>query len=311
MHMRSPGRSTLFFALVVLGCAEGPDPYLGQTPPGDVPVVFASGVVSLDDRFEQFLLYAPDGRSLTYGLTNADWSQFTLRTMAMQDGRWSEAFEAPFLGSDPSALTSSLTADGRTVFFSSARPTYPPVDIWTSTVRDDGTWSEPVRVPEPVSSEGDEFEVVVSAGGTLYFSSTREGGLGDIDIYRARLVEDGYPAIENLGAPVNGPSGDDLPYIAPDESYLIFASDRPGGFGYRDLYVTFAVDGVWSEPVNLGRPINSEAWDIYPSVSPDGKYLFFTRRASWEATEDSDVYWVRADFLERLRGTLPGRGSLP
>jgi len=53
--------------------------------------------------------------------------------------------------------------------------------------------------------------------------------------------------------------------------------------------------------VNLGRPINSEAWDIYPGVSPDGKYLFFTRRTAWQTTEDSDIYWVGTTFIDRMR----------
>jgi hypothetical protein len=161
-------------------------------------------------------------------------------------------------------------------FFTSARPSYPPVDIWMSK-RGDAGWSEPTKLEPPISSDADEFEVAISRNGTLYFSSTREGGQGDIDIYRARLVDGGYPTIENLGPPINTSSGDDLPYIAPDESYLIFASDRPDGLGNRDLYISFQADGAWTEAKNLGPPINSEYWDIYPSVSPDGKYLFFTK----------------------------------
>jgi len=119
------------------------------------------------------------------------------------------------------------------------------------------------------------------------------------------MVDHAYPAAENLGPPINTAAGDDLPFIAPDESYLIFASDRPGGLGYRDLYVSFRVDDAWSEPVNLGAPINSEAWDIYPSLSPDGRYLFFTRRTAWNATDDSDIYWVDAAVITRLRERLP------
>ncbi len=169
--------------------------------------------------------------------------------------------------------------------------------------RGDAGWSEPSKLGAPVSSDGDEWEVAIAGNGTLYFSSSREGGLGDMDMYRARRVDGGYPTAENLGPPINTSSGDDLPYIAPDESYLIFASDRPGGLGYRDLYISFQIDGAWTDAHNLGRPINSEYWDIYPSVSPDGRYLFFTRRESWQATEDSDIYWVSAGFIDRLRET--------
>lgn len=293
----------------VTACQDASDPsplYFGQAPPGDTPAVFAPGVISQDDRFEQFILYSPDARELTFGVTNSDWSAFYLYQMKLEDGRWTDPIAAPFLGSDTSALTSCLSFDGGTAFFTSSRPTYPPADIWMSK-RADAGWSEPAKLPAPISSGADEFEVAISRNGTLYFSSAREGGEGDLDIYRARLVDGRYPAAENLGPPINTSWGDDLPYVAPDESYLIFASDRPGGLGFRDLYISFHVDGSWTEAMNLGRPINSEYWDIYPSVSPDGRYLFFTRRESWQATEDSDIYWVSAGFIDRLRRTLsPG-----
>jgi hypothetical protein len=273
--------------------------YFNQTAPADTPVVFAPGVVSMEGRYEQFLLFAPNGRELTFGVTNSDWSQFFLYHMTMADGRWSEPAPAPFLGSDPSGLTACWSFDMNTAFLTSSRPTWPPCDIWTSR-RGEGGWSEPEEVGPPVSSEKDEFEVAISRSGTLYFSSAREGGEGDLDIYRARLVDGGYPEAENLGPPINTSAGDDLPFIAPDESYLIFASDRPGGLGERDLYISFQVDGAWSPVASLGAPINSERWDIYPSVSPDGDYLFFTRRDAWVSKEDSDIYWVHAAFIDRF-----------
>jgi hypothetical protein len=75
----------------------------------------------------------------------------------------------------------------------------------------------------------------------------------------------------------------------------------PAGLGNRDLYVSFRVDSVWTEPVNLGSPINSETWSICPSVPSDGKYLLFTRRTGWPATGDSDIFRVDAGVIDRLR----------
>lgn len=293
----------VFFCSLAVACQQSQKEvnyYFSQQIPDDTPAVFAPGTISKEDRYEQFLLFSPDGQELTFGVTNPDWSKFTLYHMVMEDGRWSEPKPAPFLGEDQSALTSCLSFGMDRAFITSSRPSYPPCDIWMSERRDGG-WSEPVKLEFPISSEGDEFEVHISRSGTLYFSSSREGGLGDLDIYRAPLVDGGYPNVENLGPPINTSSGDDLPYIAPDESYLIFASNRPGGLGSRDLYISFYVDGAWSEPVNLGSPINSEYFDIYPSISPDGKYFFFTRRKSWQTDEDSDIYWVSAGFIDRLK----------
>jgi hypothetical protein len=277
-----------------------PDPYFGQARPQDVPAVFAPDVISLDGRFEQFLLYAPDGRTITFGVTNGDWSDFSLFRMTMGADGWSAAEAVPYLGGDPNALTACASFDGNSAFFTSARPSYPPANVWRSRRADDG-WSPPVRLDAPISSDGDEWEVAIARNGTLYFSSNRPGGEGDLDIYRSRPVGGAYVTAENLGPPVNTSAGDDLPYIAPDESYLVFASDRPGGLGHRDLYISFRQGSRWTGPVNLGAPINSAAWDIYPSVSPDGEYFFFTRRESWETSEDSDILWVSAAFIGRLR----------
>lgn len=277
--------------------------YFGQTPPGDVPAVFAPGIVSKEDRFEQFLSYAPDESGLTYGLTNADWSEFPLLQMTLEDGEWTEAEPAPFLGRDPQALTVAFSIDMRRVFFAAARPSYPPADIFMSE-RSGESWSEPIKVAAPVSSGKDEFEVSIAGDATLYFSSSREGGEGDLDIYRAPLTQGVYSTAENLGPPINTAWGDDLPFIAPDGSYLLFASSRPGGVGERDLYITFRLSDAWSAPQSLGSSINTKDWEIYPSVSPDGKYLFFTRRiGGFQATEDSDIYWVSAEIIDRLRQT--------
>ena len=70
----------------------------------------------------------------------------------------------------------------------------------------------------------------------------------------------------------------------------------------RVLFVSFQIEGVWTEPTNLGSPINSEDWDIHPSESQDDRYLFFTRREAWHTAEDSDIHRVSADFIEPLRG---------
>ena len=92
--------------------------------------------------------------------------------------------------------------------------------------------------------------------------------------------------------------------VAPDESYLIVSSGRPGGFGQGDLYISFRdEDGDWRQPVNLGESINSEQVDFCPMVTPDGKYLFFSRRwgASWDETTRCEVFWVDVRVLDRFR----------
>jgi hypothetical protein len=289
---------------IALGeAAEPADLYFGQTPPGDTPLVFAPGIISLDDRFEQFLLYSPDGQQVLYSITNSDWSSFTIEALRLEDGKWTEPETASFLGTPPDALVACFSYDMQRVFFTSSRPAYPPANIWMAERKGTG-WSEPAMLGAPISSDGDEFEVAIAENGTLYFSSSRAGGFGDLDVYRAALDDGDYPAVENLGPAINTAAGDDLPYIAADESYLLFASNRDGTLGERDLYISFQLNGAWTAPRNLGPSINSEGFDIYPFVSPDGRYLFFTRRKEWESSEDSDIYWVSAAVIDRLRNVV-------
>jgi hypothetical protein len=84
------------------------------------------------------------------------------------------------------------------------------------------------------------------------------------------------------------------PFIAADESYLIWDTEREDGFGESDLYISFRhKDGTWGKAINLGEQINTNAWEASGYVTPDGKYLFFNR--------GHDLYWVDAHFIEALR----------
>ena len=85
--------------------------------------------------------------------------------------------------------------------------------------------------------------------------------------------------------------------IAPDESFMVFtAMNLPGGYGQRDLYLTLHLpDGTWSTPQNLGPRINSAYFEFSPRISPDKKYMFFTRANGWwenSSRDTSDIYWV-------------------
>ena len=89
------------------------------------------------------------------------------------------------------------------------------------------------------------------------------------------------------------------PFIAPDESYLIWDAEKEGGYGESDLYISYRKkDGSWGAAVNLGSEINSEFDDAFGSVTPDGKYLFFYRGVS---PGNLDIYWVDAQFIDKLR----------
>ena len=83
---------------------------------------------------------------------------------------------------------------------------------------------------------------------------------------------------------------------------MIFASDREGGYGQIDLYVCFNDGkGNWSEAYNLGKEINTEKIEFAPYISPDEKFLFFSRRDKWLNAQLSDIYWVSLKILDKFK----------
>ena len=252
------------------------------------PALFAAGRISTGDM-ELNAAFTPDGKAVYFTKRSPKPQFWAIVVSHYRAGTWTEPEIAPFSGQfndfDP-----FVSPDGTKLFFSSGRPIdatpKEDFDIWVVERTATG-WGAPHPVGTPVNSKANEFYPTVAADGTLYFSSTRSGGLGSGDIYQAKLVE-----------------GD--PYIAPDGSWLVFVSyGRPGGQGDGDLYLSFHRDGAWSTAVNLGAPINSSALDFCPIVSPDGKYLFFTSERGF-ADQPRQSPLTTDQLRKRLRG--PGNG---
>jgi hypothetical protein len=138
----------------------------------------------------------------------------------------------------------------------------------------------------------------MSADKTLYFMSRRKGGMGGFDIYWCKPENGEYKSVKNLGKIINTQYTEEDPFIAPDGSFLLFDSDRPGGFGGYDIYITYRkVDGSWTKPINLGDRINSKHSECRVYVSPDNKYLFFTSNRNG----DYDAFWVDARIIADLK----------
>ena len=283
--------------------------YLGQAPPGTTPVRFAPGIISTP-AVEINGAFRPDFREFFFARQMGQL--FTLFRSSLDGGQWSNPQGLSIFpgGGSGVAVDMAYSPDGRELYFlgrfkPGVPPMEAPLDIWVTRQRD-GRWTTAEIVPAPVSTDAAESYPVVVADGSLYFSSDRPGGLGRSDIYRAARRSDGrFDVPVNIGAPVNSPASDGDTFASPDERYLITTSRRDGGFGQADLYVSFrATDGRWGAPVNLGSTINTADTDFCPMVTPDGRYLFFSRRYggdSWETTTDADVFWVDMAVVERLK----------
>ncbi len=287
------------------GAHEVSGPYLGLEPPGLIPEIFAPGIISTDGD-EGCTAFLNEGRVFVFNRSaqdSEDWTYIPIHVMQLGDNGWSVALPVTFQeGHDDDNFTAA--PDGKTLYFQSHRPSDgssdPPqhVSIWR--VAWDGSgWTEPQVM---VTSEGQPLVggyPSITSDGTLYVMSSMREGYGEVDIFRSRLVEGSYGPAENLGPSINSEHIDLDSFVAPDESFLLFCSDRPGGYNREyDLYVAFRrSDGSWSEAINMGSEINSGMSVTRPSVTPDGRFLFFCRHPEGGDT----VYWVDASIIEHFR----------
>lgn len=307
---------------------EGTDisgPYFGQKRPGMTAEIFAPDIVSTE--YGEFCsVFSPDGSEFYWSIAGAPFP--VIARMRQTDGRWTEPEIAPFSGKYPD-LDMAFTPDGDRLFFCSRRPLdgngrpSGHTDFWF-VEREGAGWSEPRYLQGPVNSDGQEYYPIFSRNGTLYFCSTRSGGHGGGDIYRARFEKSEYLEPENLGPLINTANFEGDLYIAADESYIIVTCyDRPDSFGSGDLYIAFRQeDGTWSHLKNMGTSVNTAANEHCPVLSPDGKYLFFSSGRSrhpdyskiaitfgkkiemmnsWGNGRNEDIYWIDARIIEGMK----------
>ena len=282
--------------------------YLGQVPPSDTPVVFAPGIVSTDSIIQHSApAFSPDGNEVFWWVirspkTNSEkWTSWGMSMRRIGD-RWTAPKITPYY----EGVTFSI--NGRFLYIPGLYPERKPNGPYFIEKQGD-RWSEPknlgivARFPELKGASG----FSITRDGTFYFNGDTAGNeqIKDINIYRTKLVDGEYSKLELLPNRINQhPYQNMFPVIAPDESYLIFTSNRTGELGGGDLYISFHdIDSdTWTDPVNMGEPINSRMEERYPGLSPDGKYLFFTRLTrSGFPDFDHDVFWVSSNIIERLK----------
>ncbi len=262
----------------------------------EVPKLFAEGIVNTegDDYGPAF---TPDGKTLYFVRRQDRKGAESIVFTDFRNGNWTQpatvAFSGQFSDKEP-----FVSPDGKKLFFASRRPlsgtgAQKDWDIWMVSKTKTG-WSTPQNLGPTVNSPGYDNYPAVAKNGTLYFGSVRDGGKGMNDLYRSRLINGKYAPAENLGEIINTAGNEADPYIAPDESYLIFSGELPGGLGEGDLYISFNRAGAWSKPESLGPIINSATYEYTPLISPDGRYLFFSR--GW-----GDIYQIDASLLNLKR----------
>ncbi|UII30013.1 OmpA family protein [Fulvivirga ulvae] len=157
----------------------------------------------------------------------------------------------------------------------------------------DGEWTKPDPLNDHINTFFWETAASITADGkTLYFTSDRAGGMGDLDIYKSELDENGeWGEAVNLGPVINTPHGEDAPYIHPDGKTLYFGSNGHLGMGSHDIFYSEIKDGVFQEPVNMGYPVNTVFNDNYFVITPDRKRAYYASLRP-EGEGMADIYSI-------------------
>ena len=227
------------------------------------------------------ITFSADGNTLLTSIMSPKNLFAAIAISHKVDGSWSELQIAPFSGRHQD-IEAMFTPDGKQVFFSSKRPKPDrdgdDWDIWQVSYNN-GTWSEPVNPGGPINSTGDEFYPSIASNNNLYFTATREEGKGAEDIFRAIYENGEYSTIESLGDGVNTKNYEFNAFVAPDESYLIFGSQRrEGEVGGGDLYISRNKGGKFQAAILLGVDINTKRLEYCPYVF-EGRFYFTSERA--------------------------------
>ncbi len=282
-------------------------PYLGQKPPGAEPLLFAPDIVA-SNRFEHgSVTFSPDGTeaywSTSFIIDSSGYTRGRLHGSRLVNGRWTEPAMPMFSGIRHGDDVPFFSHDGNRLYFISRRPltTGGPNTaefIWYVDRTQSG-WSEPILIDAGPNSMGHHWQFSVASNGNIYFGSGDPGGQGGGDIYVSEFKNDAWLPPVNLGTIVNTEHDEGSPFIASDESYLIFmCSGREDAIGWVDLYISFKdTDGNWMPALHLEGPINTSSNEICPIVTHDGKYFIFNSFRNGNA----DNYWVDASFTDTLR----------
>ncbi len=285
---------TCFIIMLVIGCAKKEDfpglkaPYLGQKPPGNIPEIFAPGIISSQDTKEMGCTWMPDLKEFYFTRQGnpevADtWSIWYSKEV---NGKWTIPRITSFSGKHID-VAPFITYDGKYMLFYRGSRTDNTIQRGTwITERKGDKWTEPRFFADAYVMTTMDFK-------TFYCTIDTVGGKVNRQIGYMSYVDGKFSEKRPIQGPLNTPHFEAHSIISPNGDFILFDSTRPGSFDEIDIYISFRKENnKWSEGINLGEEINQGQYTI-PSISPDGKYIFINA--------NEDIYWVDAKIIEELK----------
>lgn len=278
------------------------DAYFGLTPSGLIPEVFAPGIVSDTSWAEHCqVAVSPKGDEIywsawTEEFKTEDGERNTEQIFysKFENGAWTSPKLAEFTKGNPHGLNGgpSFSPNGKKLFFYQIKSPWVSSDMNTYYVeKKNGKWgNEPINIGQPYNEAGSQnYSPIFTQKENAYKYS--RGIISKYSYVNEKFTFEDTLIIHKDFRPAWNI------YMSPIEDYVIFASRHESGYGDVDLYISFKTkDNNWGYPINLGADINTELRERFPTVSPDGKYLFFMRH-----TETQDFFWVSTEIINELR----------
>ena len=212
-----------------------------------------------------------------------------------QDGEWGDPEKLDFNSNTRHDAVSSTSPSGQRLFI--FRSGEGNGDIFQASLQGENEWSDPEPMGSDINSDAREPHGVLSPdGNTFYFVSNRDDGLGGRDIYRCKKLPTGdWSKAQNLGKTINTPYDEDACFIHPDGETMYFSSNGHESMGGYDILFSEKKDnGEWSDPENMGFPINTVDNDRFFVTSADGKRGYYASEKE-DGFGGRDIYQVRLE----------------
>lgn len=269
--------------------------YLEQETPDSIPQVFGKDIVSVKGRFDMGFTISPDGKSMAFGVADESNPEKTcIYLMNYNNGKWTSP-EKSFLSDNINTFFPMFSPSGKELYFAKSVDES-PTDLWVAEYIDKNAVN-PQPLDSIINSTEREAGHGKSKSGAFYFTSNRDDQYQCCgDIYYTQLESGVYSKVQKSDI-LSSPADEESLFLSPDENYIIVQAWKYDSKSKHDLFISYRTKkGAWTVPKTLSILINGEEIEQRPFISPDNKFLFFSRTSVTQENEqavyDSDIYWV-------------------